>query len=94
MERASPSGDQLDKLLALKEEMERARALYEEAKQQYDLALEKTQKISASPIDPDTHHTIQLYASRLKHYQQVTMEFNQYLLDKTFPRGNSCQPDA
>jgi len=94
MERASPSGDQLDKLLTLKVEMERAKALYEEAKQQYDRALEKSKKLGALPIDPQTHDVIQLYASRLTHYQQVTMEFNQYLLDKTFPHGISSSADG
>jgi hypothetical protein len=94
MGRASPPGDQLDKLLILKEEMERAKALYEAAKKEYDRALEKTKNIGVLPIAPDAHQALQLYASRLTHYQQVTMEFNQYLLDQTFPYSKSSSAEG
>lgn len=70
--------------------MERSKALYEAVKEEYDRALAGSHKPSALPIGAVAHHAIQLYAVCLTNYQQATMEFNQYLLDQTFPYDNSA----
>jgi len=72
-------------LESLKRKVENTKALYEYAKEQYELAERRTLETGGSKWVFTTHLAMEAYSFSVERYLRATIELNQYLFDREFP---------
>src|SRR5258708_6635674 len=83
------AGDQ--ELVRLRDQMEQTKALYEGAKAEYDLAIERVRDLGMTHPDGSVQHATKAFTHALQNYRTALMDYNRFVLDRMSPSLEGLQ---